>query len=195
MEYLVVLGDLDDRPVREHALHRLDEALPLKRAVEIVDHQEAAAIEVLAQPRGLGLVEGPASDLDGVEPRVVEDRVVGHAQHARLLADVDACETAYAEMEVILRLGIIDGPAAVAVPEPVGASGAAVAIEHPHEVELRRRLRRRATEVVPGGEQRQQGGSHGRQSPRNARQQLARRATASRRTHRRSTGLTTSAIP
>ena len=64
------------RSIREHALHRVREDLPLVLAPEVVDHQEAAAIEILAQQRGLVVVEVPLADLDGVQPRVVEHALV-----------------------------------------------------------------------------------------------------------------------
>ena len=45
------------------------------RAVEVVDHQEAAAQQVLAQLRGLRVGQVPLTDFDGIEPRPIEDVV------------------------------------------------------------------------------------------------------------------------
>ena len=47
---------------------------------EVIDHQEAAAQEILAQPRRLAVVKIPAADLDGVDPRIVEQLLV-HRVH------------------------------------------------------------------------------------------------------------------
>ena len=88
--------------------------------MEVVGHQEAAAQQVLAQARGFDVVQVPAADLDRVEPRIVEDRVVRDLEHASLLADLDAREPADAQREVILGVGLVG----VQPPRPQRAAAA-----------------------------------------------------------------------
>src|SRR5690606_10562463 len=52
----------------------------------------------------------PAPDLDGIEPRIIEQIVVAQAHHARL-ADLDARQAGYGAPEVDLGLGIVHEPA------------------------------------------------------------------------------------
>src|SRR5687768_4719729 len=89
------------------------------------------------------LVEVPTPNLDGVEPRIVEDRVVGNLEHAALLADVEASEPRDGLREVVLGLGIVRGPAAVAPAAPTTA-----VVEHAREMELARRPPRGAVQVI-----------------------------------------------
>ena len=66
--------------VRENAFHRPAEHFPLLVAPEIVDHQESAAQQVLAQPRGFGVAQTPPAGLRGIDPGIVEEAVVGETQ-------------------------------------------------------------------------------------------------------------------
>ena len=66
-----------------------DEAGPFHAAVEIVDHQEAAAQQVVAQPRGFLVAEHPAADFDRVDPRVVEQLLVHDRQRLAFVRGID----------------------------------------------------------------------------------------------------------
>src|SRR5690606_32581173 len=79
-------------------------------AVEVVHHQKPTAQQIFAEPRSFLIVEMPAPDLDGIEPRIIEQIVVAQAHHARL-ADLDARQAGYGTPEVDLGLGIVHEPA------------------------------------------------------------------------------------
>ena len=68
VEDRVVVGNVDDLPVREDLLHGLDEDIPFVGAVEVVAHEEAAAQQVLAELGDLLLGQFPVADFDRVEP-------------------------------------------------------------------------------------------------------------------------------
>ena len=116
-----VLSSLDDGPVGKDALHALFKDRPLAVAVEVIDHEEAAAEQMFAKELRLCVVPLPVSDLDGIEPGPVV--VVAILDIDRLLdgADVDAGEAAHGGGEVAVGAGVIGGPAGVAlapVPRP-----------------------------------------------------------------------------
>src|SRR5690606_11964832 len=164
----------DDLLVREHPTHRLYEDGPLVLAPEVVDHQEAPAVEVLAQLPGFGLVELPMADLHGIEPGVVEDPVIVEADQpaagAVVVDDlaVDPRETVDALHQVILGIGIVSSPcpAPPAAPAPTAARTVRrVGVDETGEMELGRgqcverrhaALRERRTEAEQRG-----GGPHG----------------------------------
>ena len=86
------------------------------RAVEVVDHQEPAAQQVLAQLRGLLVGQVPLPDLDGIEPRPIE-HVVAVLEIDGLLdgARVDDAQAADERCDVPVAARIVDGPARAAV--------------------------------------------------------------------------------
>ena len=88
---------------------------PFARAVEIVDHEEAAAQQVLAQLRRLRVGQVPLTDFDGVEPRPIED-VVAVLEIDGLLdrAGVDDAQAADQRRDVAIAARVIDGPARAA---------------------------------------------------------------------------------
>jgi hypothetical protein len=135
MQYLVLRGEVHDRPVREHALHGLRGYFPLPRSVEIVGDEETATEQVLAQPGRLGIGEGPTADLLGEQPRIVEDLLVREAQVAAIVGDVDARQAPYTLPEVIFRLRVVDRPP---WPAESGAESAApaAAVDHAGDVQL-----------------------------------------------------------
>ena len=104
------------RLIREHALHRVREDLPLVLAPEVVDHQEPAAIEILAQQCRFVVVEVPLADLDRIQPRIVEHAFVDEPDQAAAVAvDVDARavddrEPADALHDVEFGVGIVAWP-------------------------------------------------------------------------------------
>ena len=122
--------DLLDGPVRENFDDAVVERLPLIQrteeiligfvAVKIVDHQEAAAQQVLAQLLGLVVGEHPVADLDRVQRGPVIN-VVGAVQihHLFRRSRVDAGQAPNAFKQMTVGAGEIHGP--LAGPGAVGA--------------------------------------------------------------------------
>ncbi len=132
----IAVGDVDDRPVGQHFLHRVLERRPLVLAVEVVDHHEAAAPEVLAQPRGLRAVRMPraATGLLEDEPRIVEQRVVVERDGAAILRDLRARHSRERGQEMRFGERIIDRPPRIA---PAARSRAAAGrVSEPAHLEL-----------------------------------------------------------
>jgi hypothetical protein len=131
----IVVRHVDHLPVGEDERQALHERHPLVPAVEVVDHQEPAAQQVLAQPRRLLGRQRPPPHLDRVEPRVVEELVVHDADRALEGARVDGREATHALQEVLVGRRPVDprraAPAATA-PTPTVA-----VVQQPHERILR----------------------------------------------------------
>ena len=73
--------------------------------MEVVDHEEAAAIEVIAKTFGLGVADGPVANLDRVQPRPVVDFIGIDIDDFFHGTGVDAGQTANALDE--LPLGFV----------------------------------------------------------------------------------------
>ena len=71
----VVVRNFHRLAVRKDLVDSRHEAGPLAFIVEIVHHQEAAALEVFAQARRLRVGEHPIAHADRVQKRPVEDFV------------------------------------------------------------------------------------------------------------------------
>src|SRR6185503_17543533 len=146
----VFLTELLDGLVGEHALHRVDEDVPFAFAPEVVDHEEAAAVEILAQDLRFALVEQPLSDLDGIEPRVVEHALVDELDQAAAIAvdvdfpDVDAGEAANALHDVKLGVGVVRRPRAAAAAIVAAPAVRRITVDEAREVNLGLRGRREA---------------------------------------------------
>ena len=144
----MVLAELRDGLVGEHALHRVDEDLPFALAPEVVDHQEAAAVEILAQDLRFALVEQPLADLDGVQPRIVEHAVVDELDQPAAVAvdvdlrDVDAREAADALHDMELGVGVVRRPRAAAAAVVAAPAIRRVAVDETREMKLGLRRRR-----------------------------------------------------
>ena len=76
MEDRIVVFQLDKGMAREYLLDTSPELPPFALIVEVVHHEEAAALEILLQPRGLGCVENPVAHSNGIDPGPIEDFVV-----------------------------------------------------------------------------------------------------------------------
>ena len=116
------------------------EQLPLFIAPEIVRHQEAAAQQILAQPRGFGVAQVPPAGLRGVDPGVVEDAVVGQA-HVPRIAHVHAGQPLKSGGEMHLGVRPVHHPPARAHAAARGVAVAAararqVRILHPQEMKF-----------------------------------------------------------
>ncbi len=131
MKHRVLDRDLDDRAVRKHAMHAFDEAGPFHAAVEIVDHQEPSAQQVVAQPRGFLVAEYPAADFDGVDPRVVEQMIVHDRQRLAFVRGIDPRQALHALDQVLLGIRPIGEPAAA-----TAGARADAGIGEPCEAEL-----------------------------------------------------------
>ena len=71
----MVAGDFDGVAIGEDFVDAGHEEGPFPFIVEVVDHEEAAAVEVLAEAAGLGVGDGSVADTDGVEEGPVEHLV------------------------------------------------------------------------------------------------------------------------
>ena len=111
MEDRVVVGDVDDRPVGEHAPHAVDEDAPLDGAVKVVDHEKPAAQQVLAQLRRLRVREVPLADFDGIEPGPIEHVVAVVEVHGLLDgAGVDDREPPHERRDVPVAARVVGYP-------------------------------------------------------------------------------------
>ena len=79
-----VMKGLDDRAIREHALHLPLEILPLVRAVEVVEHRRAAPQQEFAQTRDFGLRQLQRAGLDDVDPGMLEELRIVEDTHEAL---------------------------------------------------------------------------------------------------------------
>src|SRR5258708_36555608 len=82
VQQAVRLWNIDNRAIREDALHGGLEFSPLPLAVKIIDQQETAAQQVLPQMRGFLVVGIPVSTAGLLHEQegILEDAVVGHFQ-------------------------------------------------------------------------------------------------------------------
>jgi len=110
----VVRRNVLDGPIGKNRPQALEEVVPLALAVKVIDHQEAAAQQMLPHSTRLVFAERPVTDLDGIQPRVVEQLVAVRAHDVTVRMDVDARQPLDRLREVDLRGGIIGIPAAVA---------------------------------------------------------------------------------
>ena len=99
----------------------------------IVDHQESAAGEILADFLALPVGEVPMAHFHGVDPGPEIDFVVIQIQVHHLLArsSVDASEAPHALHELAVGLGKIGRPGAVPAPARISAGGVAQARKRP----------------------------------------------------------------
>ena len=82
----MIVGDLDRFAIREDPVNAGHEDGPLALVVEVVHHQESAALEVLPQARRLGVAEDPVAHADRVEERPVEHLV---ARRCRTISSME----------------------------------------------------------------------------------------------------------
>src|SRR5439155_7306040 len=71
----IIIFELEDRAIGEDAPQASGEILPFRRAVEVVDHEKTSAVEVLADPPGLPVIQLPVANLDRIEPWPLENLV------------------------------------------------------------------------------------------------------------------------
>ena len=121
----MIVGDLDRFAIGEDLVHSGHETGPFALVVEVVHHEEAAAIEVFPQTRGLGIGEDPIADADGIQEGPVEDFVAVDVHDLLDGAGVDAGEAADRLHEEALGFVGIGAPAGEAA--EVGIAGGTVA--------------------------------------------------------------------
>ena len=110
VEHRVLGAQLLDGTQRKDAAHTAHEGLPLPAAVEIVEHDEASAQEVLADTLNLRIRQIPVPRLDHVKERVVEELRLVRVNVRLLGPRVDGGEPPQALQEMALRFGRIDLP-------------------------------------------------------------------------------------
>ena len=100
--------------------------------MKVIDHEKAATQQIVAQPRGLLLVEVPVADLDGIDPRVVVNIGVERDHDHPLVGRVDGCQPIDAPKEVVLGVRPVGSPGLAAVRARV----AVAAVCQAHEFEF-----------------------------------------------------------
>ncbi len=137
MKGFVILRDVDNRAVRKDPVHRSLEGGPFERAVKIIDHQEPAAQQVIANSRRFLVVEVPVADLDRIDPREIVDIAVQRNQDAALVGRVHRGQPVDSLEEMMLGLGPVSAPRLAAI----ARLGIAVArIGQPDKLEFARLL-------------------------------------------------------
>ena len=89
--------------------------LPVPFSVEIVHHQKAALLQILAQALGLGVGEAPGAHVDGVHKRPIEDIVAVGIHDLFGRPAIDARQAVQSFDELAVAFGIIFRPSAGAV--------------------------------------------------------------------------------
>src|SRR5262249_44320407 len=108
----VVVLDFDYGAVGVHANEAVVEDIPFVGAVKIVHHEKAAAIEILTELPALRIRETPVSDLNGVDPRVIEYFVAIEVNDLFHGSGMNAAQSADTLEELAVGLGIVGGPTA-----------------------------------------------------------------------------------
>ncbi len=131
-----LVGDVDDRPPGQHRRHRLANLVPLVLAVEVIEHEEAAAREVLAQTLEPLALRQPvaAARLLQEQPRVIEQVWVVEREVAAVRRHFDARHALDGGQEMRFGVRVVDGPPRVAV--TARARAAARVVREPRHVEL-----------------------------------------------------------
>src|SRR6516164_8378039 len=110
MEDFVAALQVLDRPIRKHLSHAVHEIFPVFGAVKVIDHEKATFLQVLAQPVGLGVCEGPVLHLDRVNPWVVEDVIGVESYHLLCRTPINARQPVHCNEKLAIRLGVIARP-------------------------------------------------------------------------------------
>ena len=114
MEDFVAALQVFYRAVGENLPHAVHEVFPVFCAVEVIHHEEAAFLQVLAQPLGLGIGECPVLRLDGIDPGIVEDLVIVQADNLLIRSTVNAGEPMHGNEELAVGFWIIARPGTAA---------------------------------------------------------------------------------
>src|SRR5690606_15600120 len=96
VEDRIVGGHVHDRAIGKYLPHAFDEARPLATAMEVVDHEEAAAQSIIAQPLRFYFTEIPAADLDRIDPGIIEEPFIHHSETDAVSRGLDAREASHA---------------------------------------------------------------------------------------------------
>src|ERR1700677_2072340 len=97
--------------------------LPVVGAMEVVDHQETALQKIIVQALGLLVGEGPGMDVDGVDPRIIEEMVAIEVGDVERRRRIDAGQTPQGNQAIVVGLGIIPGPTPSKEAKPASAPG------------------------------------------------------------------------
>ena len=101
---------LDRRPVGENFAEFIDEILPLRAAVKIINHQEASTQAPLAQGVGLLLGKLQVADLQDISKRIIEKLRISERDRQGLIADRHSRDFFEASDEILLGSRVIDFP-------------------------------------------------------------------------------------
>src|SRR4051794_38567874 len=110
MENLVPVVEIHHLAAGEDLADTLHEDVPLDGAVEIVDHQEASAQEVLAEFPGEIITQVPVPDFHSVEPGPVELFTILQVDRLFDAAGVYTREAAQGEHQVAVAARVVHRP-------------------------------------------------------------------------------------
>src|SRR5581483_7178153 len=111
MENRIAVRKVHNRPVRKNSLHGFQKNFPLYRAVEVIAHEEPAALQIIPHLLDLGIGELPVSDLDRVQPRIVEHVVFVIQVHGLLdRTNMNPRQSAQCDRNVAIGGRVIRGP-------------------------------------------------------------------------------------
>ncbi len=107
----------------KNLVHALHEVGPVGFSVEIIHHEEATPLQILAHALGLGVGEAPSPDVDGIKEGPIERVVAIGIDDFFRGPGVQASETVDAVHELAVTLGVVLIPSACAVIHPEGSVG------------------------------------------------------------------------
>ena len=137
VENRIAVRQIDEHAVRKDALQAGHEDVPFIFPMEIVDHQKAAAIEVIAQPLGVGFAQLPVSNLDRIEPGPLEHLVALDVDDLLDRSCIDPGEPPDPLHEMALRrVGVGAPTTSPSASETAAAETAIIPIAQPRKGEL-----------------------------------------------------------
>src|ERR1035437_4464607 len=120
VEDRVLVLEVHNLPVGEHAPHAGHEELPLPRAVEIVAHEKPVAVDEFAHRLDLRIGQSPVTHLHGIEERPIVGIAVIQVDRLLRAAAVDTGQAPHGLGEVAVGPRIVRGPTGIPL-RPVAA--------------------------------------------------------------------------
>jgi hypothetical protein len=88
--------------------------------MKVVNHQEAAAQQVLPQARCFAIVEVPVADLHRVNPRIIKNIIVARGENVSLARSLDPGQAADTTNKVVLSIRPVSLPRLLPAPATSG---------------------------------------------------------------------------
>ena len=116
MEVGVVVGQFNDVAIWKSVTDALDEFSPFGIAVQVVGHEEAAALDVVAKFSAFLFGQAPFAHLDGIDPREIESVVIVVESHYLFdRTDIDTRQAAHGPRQMAVGARVVLGPEGTAV--------------------------------------------------------------------------------